>query len=148
MHQTRHIGAGEAHILIEAAAAKAEAMGVPQNIAVVDGAGHLVAFRRMDGAKFMAIEIAINKAFTAAGARRPTAAMWEAAQPGSPGFGVNTQHHGRVTVLAGGLPLALPESGEVVGAIGVSSGSTAQDAEVAEAGLAAFLDHLVGKAAR
>ena len=73
MHLTRHIGAAEAHILIEAAAAKAEAMGVPQNIAVVDGAGHLVAFRRMDGAKFMAIEIAINKAFTAAGARRPHA---------------------------------------------------------------------------
>ena len=69
-------------------------------------------------------------------------------QPGSPGFGVNTQHHGRVTILAGGLPLALPENGEVVGAIGVSSGSTAQDAEVAEAGLAAFLEHVVGTAAR
>lgn len=148
MHLTRHIGADEAHILIEAASAKAEAIGMPQNIAVVDGAGHLVAFRRMDGAKFMAIEIAINKAFTAAGARRPTAAMWEAAQPGSPGFGVNTQHQGRVTILAGGLPLALPESGEVVGAIGVSSGSTAQDAEVAEAGLAAFLEHVAGPAAQ
>lgn len=148
MHLTRHIGATEAQILIEAAARKAEAMGVPQNIAVVDGAGHLVAFRRMDGAKFMAIEIAINKAFTAAGARRPTAAMWEAAQPGSPGFGVNTQHHGRVTILAGGLPLAMLESGEVVGAIGVSSGSTAQDAEVAEAGVAAFLEHVAGPAGR
>lgn len=148
MHLTRHIGAAEAQILIEAAAAKAEAMGVPQNIAVVDGAGHLIAFRRMDGAKFMAIDIAINKAFTAAGARRPTAAMWEAAQPGSPGFGVNTQHHGRVTILAGGLPLALLESGEVVGAIGVSSGSAAQDAEVAEAGLAAFLDYVSGRAGR
>ncbi|RYE34775.1 MAG: heme-binding protein [Hyphomicrobiales bacterium] len=143
---TRHIGAAEADILIEAAAAEAEAIGVPQNIAVVDGAGHLVAFRRMDGAKFMAIEIAINKAFTAAGARRPTAALWEAAQPGAPGFGVNTQHQGRVTILAGGLPLALPDSGDVVGAIGVSSGSTAQDAAVAEAGLTAFLEHIAGTA--
>lgn len=142
MNLTRHIGAEEAQILIESAARKAEAIGVPQNIAVVDGAGHLVAFRRMDGAKFMAIEIAINKAFTAAGARRPTAAMGEVAQPGSPGFGVNSQHYGRVTILAGGLPLTLPESGEVVGGIGVSSGSTAQDAEVAEAGLAAFLAHV------
>lgn len=137
MHLTRHIGAEEAHALIEASTRKANEIGVPQNIAVVDGAGHLVAFRRMDGAKFMAIEIAINKAFTAAGARRPTSALWDAAQPGAPGYGVNTQHHGRVTTLAGGLPLAMP-GGEVVGAIGVSSGSTAQDAEVAEAGLAEF----------
>jgi uncharacterized protein GlcG (DUF336 family) len=53
-----------------------------------------------------------------------------------------------VTILAGGLPLALPECGEVVGAIGVSSGSTAQDAEVAEAGLAAFLEQIVGTAAQ
>jgi uncharacterized protein GlcG (DUF336 family) len=54
------------------------------------------------------------------------------------GFGVNTQHHGRFTILAGGLPLTLPGTEDVVGAIGVSSGSTAQDAEVAEAGLQAF----------
>lgn len=138
MHLTRHIGADEALTLIDACVRKAGEIGVPQNVAVVDAAGHLVAFKRMDGAKFMAIEIAINKAFTAAGARRPTSAMWEASQPGAPGFGINTQHQGRVTSLAGGLPLALPETGEVIGAIGVSAGSTAQDCEVAEAGLAAF----------
>jgi len=138
MHTTRHIDAKEAQSLIEAATTHAAAIGAPQNIAIVDAAGHLVAFRRMDGAKFMAIEIALNKAFTAAGARRPTTAIAAVAVPGQPGFGINTQHQGRVTTLAGGLPLVLP-NGEVVGAIGVSSGSTMQDEEVAQAGLAAFM---------
>lgn len=139
MNIVKNIDETLAQIVIDAACAKAREIGVPQNIAVVDAAGHLVAFRRMDGAKFIAIDIAINKAFTAAGSRKPTAALAAAAQPGVAGFGVNTQHHGRFTILAGGLPLTLPGTEDVVGAIGVSSGSTAQDAEVAEAGLQAFL---------
>jgi uncharacterized protein GlcG (DUF336 family) len=139
MHIVKNIDADLAQIVIAAAAAKAREIGVPQNIAVVDAAGHLVAFHRMDGAKFIAIDIAINKAFTAAGSRKPTSALAAAAQPGVAGFGVNTQLQGRFTILAGGLPLTLPGTEEVVGAIGVSSGSTAQDAEVAEAGLQAFL---------
>ena len=134
--------------MIAAGQAKAGEIGSPSNVTVVDAGGNLVSHIRMDNAWVGSIDISINKAFTAAGARRPTVAMWEAAQPGSPGFGVNTQHQGRVTILAGGLPLALPGSGEVVGAIGVSSGSTAQDAEVAEAGLAAFLEQVAGPAAQ
>lgn len=144
MNVVRHVGAIDAQLVIDAACRKAQEMGVPQNIAVVDGAGHLVAFRRMDGAKFIAIEIALNKAFTAAGARKATADIASAAQPGAPGYGVNTQHQGRFTTLAGGLPLTLPATGEVVGGIGVSSGSTAQDAEVAEAGLQAFVEGASG----
>ena len=140
MNIARHVGALDAQAVIDAACRKAQEIGVPQNVAVVDGAGHLVAFRRMDGAKFIAIDIALNKAFTAAGARKVTGEIAGAAQPGAAGYGVNTQHQGRFTVLAGGLPLALPETGEVVGAIGVSSGSTAQDSDVAEAGQRAFLE--------
>jgi len=125
------IDAAEAEAVIAAAARKAEEIGVPQNIAVVDGAGHLVAFRRMDGAKFMSIEIAIAKAFTAAGARRKTAEMMPVTLPGQPGFGIQNLHGGRITALGGGVPLI--RDGEVVGAIGVSSGSVAEDVTVAEA---------------
>jgi len=130
------IDAAEAETVIAAGVAKATEMGVPQNIAVVDAAGHLVAFRRMDGAKFMSIEIAMAKAFTAAGARRATADILSATLPGQPGFGLQNLHAGRITTLGGGLPLL--RAGAVVGAIGVSSGSVAEDIVVAEAGAHSF----------
>jgi len=125
-----------AEAVIVAASAHAARMGVPQNIAIVDEAGHLVAFRRMDGAKFFSIEIAITKAFTAAGARRATKEIGPATQPGAPGFGAQALLDGRFTTLPGGIPLVV--GGAVVGAVGVSSGTTAEDQEVAEAAAAYF----------
>ncbi len=126
----------EAERVIAAAAAQAQAMGVPQNIAIVDAAGHLVAFRRMDGAKFVSIEIALAKAMTAAGARKPTADIMPATLPGQPGFGIQNLLGGRFTTLGGGIPLLSGTS--VIGAIGVSSGSVAEDVVVAQAGADAF----------
>src|SRR4051812_12830159 len=99
MRTTLCIGYEEAEHLIAAAAKRADEIGVPENIAVVDEAGHLVAFRRMDGAKFTPIEIAISKAFTAAGARKETRAIGPATQPGEPGFGIQNMHGGRFTTL-------------------------------------------------
>lgn len=125
-----------AEAVIAVATAHAEKMGVPQNIAIVDEAGHLVAFRRMNGAKFFSIEIAITKAFAAAGARKATKEIGPATQPGAPGYGAQALLGGRFTTLPGGIPLVV--SGVVVGAIGVSSGSTAEDQEVAEAAVADF----------
>ena len=119
-----------------AAAPQAQAMGVPVNIAIVDAAGHLVAFRRMDGAKFVSIEIALAKAVTAAGARKATADIMPATLPGQPGFGIQNLLGGRFTTLGGGIPLLSGTS--VVGAIGVSSGSVAEDIVVAQAGADAF----------
>jgi uncharacterized protein GlcG (DUF336 family) len=133
----RHsIDSATAEAVIADAAAAAAAMGVPQNVAVVDDAGHLVAFRRMDGAKFFSIEIAMAKAFTAAGARKPTAEIGPATQPGAPGFGAQALLGGRFTTLPGGMPLVV--DGAVIGAVGVSSGTTAEDQAVAEAAVAAF----------
>ena len=116
--------------VIAAATSHAQAMGIPQNIAIVDEAGHLVAFRRMDGAKFFSIEIAITKAFAAAGTRKPTKDTGPATQPGNPGYGAQALLGGRFTTLPGGIPLLV--DGVVVGAIGVSSGTTAEDQQVAE----------------
>lgn len=136
MHSISNIGCDEAEAVIAAAAGEATQMGVPQNIAIVDAAGHLVAFRRMDGAKFTSIEIALAKAFTAAGAQVETKAIGARTLPGEPGFGIQNLHGGRFTTLAGGIPLRAGT--QVIGAIGVSSGSTVQDQQVAEAGAAAF----------
>jgi uncharacterized protein GlcG (DUF336 family) len=133
------IDIGTAEAVIAAASRQAEAMGVPQNIAIVDEAGHLVAFRRMNGAKFFSIEIAIVKAFTAAGARKATRDIGPATQPGSGGFGAQNLHSGRFTTLPGGIPLVV--NGQVVGAIGVSSASVSEDQVVAEAGAAWFDEH-------
>ncbi|MEX2375094.1 MAG: heme-binding protein [Dehalococcoidia bacterium] len=126
-----------AELVIEAGTRRAIEMGVPQNLAVVDEAGHLVAFRRMDGAKFFSIEIAMAKAFTAAGARKATRDIAPATQPGEGGFGAQNLHTGRFTTLGGGIPLTTA-NGVVVGAIGVSSGSVAEDQAVAEAAAAYF----------
>lgn len=114
-------------------------MGVPQNIAIVDEAGHLVAFQRMDDAKFFSIEIAITKAFAASGTRKPTHEIAPATQPGQPGFGAQALNGGRFTTLGGGVPLRLGD-GRVVGAIGISSGTVTQDTEVALAAAAYFAE--------
>lgn len=122
--------------VVAAATAHAEKMAVPQNIAIVDEAGHLVAFRRMNGAKFFSIDIAITKAFAASGARKATKEIGPATQPGAAGFGAQALLNGRFTTLPGGIPLVV--AGAVVGAIGVSSGTTAEDQEVAEAAVVHF----------
>lgn len=136
MITTLNISVDKAERVIEAATAEALRIGVPQNIAVVDTAGHLVAFRRMDGAKFLSIEIAIAKAVTAASSKKSTADIMPATQPGQPGFGLQHFNAGRFTTLGGGFPLRAGNA--VVGAIGVSSGSVAEDVVVACAGADSF----------
>ena len=126
----------EAQRILSAAEDKAEQMGQPMNIAVMDAGRNLVAFHRMDGAWVASTDIAIDKAFTSAGRGLTTRKIGEMAQPGQPLFGINTTNGGRIVIFAGGIPLM--RDGEVVGAIGVSGGTVDEDHEVAEAGVAAF----------
>ena len=126
----------DAYAIITAARAKAFDIGVPMCIAITDESGNLIAFERMDGGKITSIELAIDKSFTSAGVRKSTHALGEVSQPGNPAYGLSSTLGGRMVVVAGGLPVLI--DGEVVGGIGVSSGSPAQDLEVAEAGLRAF----------
>jgi uncharacterized protein GlcG (DUF336 family) len=122
--------------IVSAAEHKAQEMGQPMNIAVMDAGRNLVAFHRMDGAWVASIDIAIDKAFTSAGRGLTTRKIGEMAQPGEPLFGINTTNGGRIVIFAGGIPLT--RDGEVVGAIGVSGGTVDEDHEVAEAGVSAF----------
>ncbi len=126
----------DAHVLIAAARAKAHAIGVPMCIAVTDESGNLIAFERMNGAKIPSVNLAIDKSFTATGIRKGTHELGNASQPGKPAYGISATVGGRMITIAGGLPVFCGDN--VVGGIGVSSGTPAQDLEVAEAGLHAF----------
>jgi len=130
----------DAKIILEGAERKAQEIGVPMDIAVVDDGGNLLAFHRMDGAKITSIDIAINKAFTAAGARKATHEYAEIAQPGGPAFGIHVSNQGRFMIFGGGLPIFV--DGHIVGGVGCSSGTPEQDRLVAQAGIDAFLASL------
>jgi uncharacterized protein GlcG (DUF336 family) len=117
--------------LITAGQQAAREIGVAMNIAVVDTAGNLVAFQRMDGAWLGSLDVALRKAKTSALFPLPSAVLGEMSQPGGPIYGIEGTNGGLVT-FGGGLPLAATD-GTVVGAVGVSGGMVDQDVTVAEA---------------
>jgi uncharacterized protein GlcG (DUF336 family) len=125
-----------AQAVVDAAVAKADEIGVPMNIAVVDEGNNLTAFARMDGAWLGSIDIAQNKAYTARSFDMSTKDLAPLAQPNQPLYGIEASNAGQLIVFAGGIPLQ--NGDDVVGAIGVSGGSVEEDHEVAEAGVAAF----------
>jgi uncharacterized protein GlcG (DUF336 family) len=126
----------QAREVVDAAAAKADEIGVPMNIAVVDAGNNLTAFARQDGAWLGSIDIAQNKAYTARAFDMTSAELGAEAQPGKSLYGIEASNDGKLIVFGGGIPLK--DGDEVVGAIGVSGGTVDQDVEVAEAGVEAF----------
>jgi glc operon protein GlcG len=123
-------------ITSEAAAelvSKAVAKGAPVSIAVVDPAGELLAFHRMDGAPAFSARLAIAKARTAAAFGRPTADM-ESLFEGRDWFGAGFLPLGPWFVSKGGAPILL--DGECVGAVGLS-GNTAEHEDAVARELAA-----------
>lgn len=136
MLTVKRLSHDDAGAMIAAAEAKATEIGVPMCIAVTDESGALISFSRMDGGKFSSIRIAIDKAYTAAAARNPTSFYGEICHPGHPTFGIHVTNEGHFCIIGGGVPVL--SDGEVIGAIGVSSGTPDQDIVVAEAGVAAM----------
>ena len=126
----------DAQRVIMAAEKKAQEIGQPMNIAVVDDGGNLKAHVRMDNAWIGSIDISINKAFTSRAFDIETKELAKHSQSGGQFFGIHVSNHGRIMIFAGGMPLK--KDGKVVGAIGVSGGSGDQDHAVAEAGAHAF----------
>ena len=126
----------DAQRVITAAEKKAQEIGQPMNIAVVDEGGNLKAHARMDNAWIGSIDISINKAFTSRAFDIETKELAKHSQSGGQFFGIHVSNHGRIMIFAGGMPLK--KDGKVVGAIGVSGGSGDQDHAVAEAGAHAF----------
>ena len=116
-------------MMLKAAVAKAEEIGQPQCIVIVDESGELLAELRMTGAKFLSRKSARAKALTAASVGAPSTAIPEAVRPA-----IGAATDGCVTGLPGGLPIKV--DGHLVGGIGVGSGSGDQDIAVAMAALA------------
>ena len=139
MLSIKRLSINEAKLMIAAAEKKSEHIGIPMCIAATDESGNLLAFSRMDGGKVSSISIAIDKAFTASAAKNPTSFYNEMCRPGSPTFGIHTSNQGHFSSIGGGLPVTSGKS--IVGGIGASSGTPAQDIEVAQAGLDALVNH-------
>jgi uncharacterized protein GlcG (DUF336 family) len=123
-------------VLMNSAERRARELGISEDIAIVDEGGNLIAFHRMDDAKLAGIDIAQNKAWTAVAMQMPTSNLAKLALPNAALYGINTTNHGRVVVLGGGVPLV--REGRIVGGIGVSGATSAQDVEVANAAVQAF----------
>ncbi|RAP76844.1 heme-binding protein [Paenibacillus montanisoli] len=122
--------------LLAASVHKAVLMGLRCDIAIADEGGNMVAFYRMDQARAGDIEVSQNKAWSSVALKMPTSVIAQMAQPGGDAYGINTTNNGRVVILGGGIPLR--SRNKVIGGVGVSGGTSAQDAEVADAAVQAF----------
>ena len=136
------ISAEAAHQAVAAAVAHAGTLGVRINAAVVDGGGTLAAFLRMPGAFLHSVDIAIDKAYTAASFGFPTA-QWPAVFGSDELLRIGLSQRPRLVVIGGGLPIRTqgphgPEGGALIGGIGVSGASAEQDEACALAGLRAI----------
>jgi uncharacterized protein GlcG (DUF336 family) len=128
------VGLEQANRAISASLAEARKLNLGMSVAVVDAAGQLVAFERMDTAFPGAAAVAQDKALSAAMFRRPTKAFQDALAGGGAGLRILTLRG--ANAVEGGIPLVM--EGRVIGAIGVSGGSPEQDGVVAKAGVDAL----------
>jgi uncharacterized protein GlcG (DUF336 family) len=133
-YDKKSISMALAHRVIEAAEGKAREMGRPMVIAVVDEAGVLKAFSRMDGAALLSVQVAQDKAYTAVGFGMPTDQWYDFIKSDPPLAAGATSGIDRLVIFGGGYPITI--GGQVVGAIGVSGGHYTHDMEVAKAGIA------------
>jgi glc operon protein GlcG len=124
------ISLAAAEALIERAVTAARAAGHRMAVAIVEPNGELVAFARMDDTQYGSIRVAQRKAWTAARYRLATSTMEERTLAGR----IVTLANDDSLPIAGGIPIVV--DGHIVGAIGVSGASAAEDAAVATAALA------------
>jgi glc operon protein GlcG len=126
------IGVEEAKKVAAPAIAEAKKNNWFMAVAVVDTAGNLVYFEKMDGTQIASTNIAVEKARTATQFKRPTKQLQDAVAAGGDGL--------RILGLPGAVPveggIPLVAAGKIIGAIGVSGGTSAQDAQCATAGAA------------
>lgn len=104
-------------------------------IAVCDGGGNPVASARMDGAPILSLEIAVNKAWTVAQFNGMPTSNWWPLIEGEPSLVHGITHTPRLVVFGGGEPIRIGDA--LAGAVGVSGGSSEQDALIATAAAAA-----------
>jgi glc operon protein GlcG len=128
----RPIALESAKVAAAAAMAAASSRGWMMALAIVDTGGHLVYFEKMDGTQTGSVEVAIDKARSAALFRRPTKVFEDGVAQG--GQGIRLLNLRGAVPLEGGIPIIV--NGELIGGIGVSGGSGEQDGIAARAGAA------------
>ncbi|AAK41471.1 heme-binding protein [Saccharolobus solfataricus] len=121
-----------ADMLINEAVRKAKELGVNVSIAIVDEGGELKAFKRMDGAPILTIQIAIDKSWTAVSFGIPTH-EWYNILKDNPSLAMGFPKIPRLIIFGGGFPIIYKE--QVIGGIGVSGASAEQDMEIAKSAL-------------
>ncbi|EOM75283.1 heme-binding protein [Rhodococcus rhodnii] len=140
MHRILRITLDDALPILAAGAAKAAEIGVRQTLCVCDDSGNVIALHRLPHARITGVEIAMAKAYTAAGHERATHLFNEPpngpALPGNEAFGISHMLPGKFAIFVGGFPLV--HEGQVVGGVGISGGNGEQDKAVGAAMLAEF----------
>ncbi len=136
----------DVEVLLAGARAKVVDMGVPTCIAISYESGNLIAFTGINGAKTTSMNIANDTSFTAAGIRHGTDALATVSRPGQLANGIVPTTGERTVTIADGRPVLV--DGDIVESNAVSTGTPAQDLEVAGAGLQKFvkqanINHLV-----
>lgn len=132
MADTKVLGLAEAQRMSDAAEKRARQDNWTVVIAVVDAGGHLISLRKIDGTQVGSVEVAIKKAQSAVFFKRPTKAFQEAVSQGNHSFlGLPN-----AIPLEGGIPIEY--GGKIIGAIGVSGVTSAQDGIIAQAGMKAL----------
>lgn len=120
--------------LIEKVEEKAREMDMRVVIAVSDASGRPVAVHCMDGAYHGSYDVALNKTYTSTAFQMSTKELSRLCQPGQDLYGLQFSNEGKVMILGGGEPLMVGDT--MIGALGVSGGTAAQDTELAAYGRA------------
>ena len=129
------IPAEKALQMVKVAHSEAAQMSTAVTAVVVDESGRLLALGRMDKARPITVDMAMNKAFTAASFQQPTNELTAVA--GQPWFqSLVVSSNGRI--MAGGGAVPIVEGGSIVGALAVAGGSDEQDQKCCEAALASY----------
>lgn len=126
----------DAEQAVAAARTKATEIGVAMAIAVVNEAGVLIDFIRMDDSELVAVPIAQDKAYTALVNRLSTMELGVQCLPGGPLYGIQNNLGGRMVIFPGGVPVW--RDGKLIGAVGCSGGTVEQDHLCATAGVEAL----------
>ena len=121
--------------LMEAAQDESAKLGTPVSLAIVDSGGCLVYFYRFPGASLVSVEVARNKAYTAAAMEQPSGNLYEPALPGGSLYGINTADP-RIVVFGGGFPLFI--NGKITGGLGISGGTVTEDEQIGRRAVAEF----------
>lgn len=116
---------------------KAKEMGVKAVVAISGRAGHPVLIECMDDSYIASYDIAVQKAFTVVSLKMSTSTLKPLAQPGGSLYGIQFTNGGKIVVFGGGEPLKNMD-GEIIGGLGVSGGSEAQDSALAAYGKEIF----------